>query len=268
MNFFGKAQPLVQVNLEVALSSLGLQPVTDMPVLWSVLTVESRGFGFLQDRRPKILFERHIFFKETDGRFAAVAPDLCAKSGGGYVGGSAEFDRLARAIQLCQDAGLDEEPALRSASWGLGQVMGFNAIASGFESASDMAARMCLSEAEQLAAMAGFIRSEGLDAKLRVRDWTGFARRYNGPTYWRNQYDVKLKAAFDKFASGVSRDLRSRAAQGALVFLSYKPGDPDGIVGQNTRKAIVAFRRDNNMGDSELLDDAVFDAIMQKAGLQ
>lgn len=268
MDFVGKGKPLLQADLEAALSVLGLDPVADLPVLWAVLAVESRGFGFLPDRRPKILFERHIFFRESGGKFAAISPDLCSRTGGGYIGGGAEFARLARAIQLCRNAGLDDELALRSASWGLGQVMGFNAVASGFKSASDMAVRMCQSEAAQLGGMAGFMRAEGLHTKLQSRDWVGFAKRYNGSSYWKNQYDVKLGAAFEKFASGVSRDLRARAAQGALVFLGYKPGDPDGVVGQNTRRAIVAFRSDHDMGKSDLLDDALFDALMERAGLK
>lgn len=267
MDFAGKGQPLTEASLQSALAVLGMDGAADMPVLWSVLTVESRGFGFLPDRRPKILFERHVFYRETGGRFASSAPDLCAKSGGGYVGGAAEYDRLARAVGLCRAAGLGDEPALRSASWGLGQVMGFNAVSAGFKHAQDMVTQMCQSESAQLAGMVGFMRSEGLDAKLRARNWAGFARGYNGATYWKNQYDVKLKEAYDKFASGVSRDLRARAAQGALQYLGYRPGEPDGVVGQNTRKAIEAFRRDANMGSSGELDAAVFDAIMIKAGL-
>ena len=120
LDFSGTGQPLVDADMEQALSVLGLEPGADLPALWSVLTVESRGFGFLADRRPKLLFERHIFYKQTDGRFAATAPDLCAKTGGGYLGGGAEYDRLARALALCRVAGLGDEPALRSACWGLG----------------------------------------------------------------------------------------------------------------------------------------------------
>jgi hypothetical protein len=183
------------------------------------------------------------------------------------VGGAAEYDRLARALALCRAAGLGDEPALRSASWGLGQVMGFNAIAAGFRSAADMAAQMQVSEAAQLTGMAAFIRSKRLETKLKARDWTGFARGYNGETFWKFQYDVNLKANFEKFSSGVSRDLRARATQGGLLFLGYKPGDPDGLVGQNTRNAIAAFRRDEQLGTGDVLDDAVFNAIMRKAAL-
>ncbi|MFD2379254.1 N-acetylmuramidase domain-containing protein [Ottowia pentelensis] len=100
----------------------------------------------------------------------------------------------------------------------MGQVMGFNADAAGFQSARDMVTQMAESESAQLAGMARFMASQGLDARLRARDWTGFARRYNGPSYWKNAYDVKLKSAFEKFSSGISRDLRARAAQGRCCF--------------------------------------------------
>ena len=38
-----------------------------LPEIWAVLRVETRGCGFLPDRRPQILFERHIFHRETRG---------------------------------------------------------------------------------------------------------------------------------------------------------------------------------------------------------
>jgi hypothetical protein len=145
--------------------------------------------------------------------------------------------------------------------------MGFNAVAAGFKGAADMVAAMCESEDAQLAGMVGFIRSKKLDARLRERDWTGFARGYNGAGFAKFQYDVKLKAAFDKFSSGVSRDLRARTVQAALTYLGYRPGDPDGVVGQNTRNAVAAFRKDNGLGKGDALDEAVFAAIMKKAGL-
>jgi hypothetical protein len=267
MEFAGKGSPLSEAGMKAALVAMGLDPEDDMPVLWSVLTVESRGFGFEVDRRPKILFERHIFHRETGGRFAAQAPDLSASGGGGYIGGAAEYDRLGRAIALCKAAGVTTLAALRSASWGLGQVMGFNAIAAGFADAADMAAKMAQSEDQQLLAMAGFIRSQKLDAQLRARDWAGFARRYNGSDFWKNQYDVKLKAAFEKFRGGVTRDLRARTAQAALVYLGYRPGDPDGLVGQNTRNAVAQFRRDEKLPAGDALDDATFAALMKKAKL-
>jgi hypothetical protein len=267
MEFNGKGRPLSEAGMQGALVAMGLDPSADMPVLWAVLTVESRGFGFLSEgRRPKILFERHIFHKETGGRFASEAPDLSAKTGGGYIGGAAEYERLGRAIALCRRAGLGDDPALRSASWGLGQVMGFNSVASGFARPTEMVARMAESEDDQLAGMTRFIRSEGLDAKLRSRDWTAFAKRYNGPQFFKNQYDIKLRDAFEKFSSGIGRDLRARTAQAALMYLGFRPGEPDGVVGQNTRRAVAAFRQDAGLGAGDTLDEATFVALMERAG--
>jgi localization factor PodJL len=78
---------------------------------------------------------------------------------------------------------------------------------------------------------------------------------------------VKLKAAYEKFSSGVTRDLRARTAQAALVYLGYRPGDPDGLVGQNTRNAVAAFRRDEKLPAGDALDDATYAALMKKAKL-
>jgi hypothetical protein len=42
--------------------------------IWAVFSVETSGCGFLTDRRPKILFERHIFSHLTNGRYDAQNP--------------------------------------------------------------------------------------------------------------------------------------------------------------------------------------------------
>ncbi len=268
IKFQGTGQPFSEMDMHSAIRILGMDPLTDMPRLWAVLIVESRGFGFLTDRRPKILFERHVFYKQTNGQFANSYPTLCSKTAGGYSGGVEEYVRLEEALNLCTSNGLDEELALRSASWGLGQVMGFNAESAGFTSSRDMATMMAKSESSQLAAMVQFIQYNGLDKYLRDGKWEDFARRYNGPNYSKNEYDIKLKATFEKFSSGTTRDLRARAAQAALLFLGHKPGDPDGVFGQNTGDAIQRFRAASNMGTSRELDDAVFKAIMADAKLQ
>jgi hypothetical protein len=174
---------------------------------------------------------------------------------------------MGRALALLKSAGGAPEPALRSASWGLGQVMGFNAVAAGFASAADMVARMAEGEDWQLLGMAKFIVANRLNRHLAKRDWAAFARGYNGPEFWKNQYDVKLKSAFDKFSSGVGRDLRARTAQAALVYLGYTPGEPDGVVGQNTRNAIAAFRKAEGLPKGDALDPATTTALMAKAGL-
>ena len=101
--------------------------------MWAVLGVETSGCGFRPDRRPKILFERHVFSRETDGRWDRSHPELSNSTPGGYSGGGPDqYLRLQKAMAL------DRRAALRSESWGVGQVMGFNAVNDGFADVEKM----------------------------------------------------------------------------------------------------------------------------------
>ena len=66
MKFVGKGQPLTRAGLNKALALLGLG-VNDAAYVWTVVEVETagltQGFGFRVDRRPQILFDRHMFRK-------------------------------------------------------------------------------------------------------------------------------------------------------------------------------------------------------------
>ena len=48
MNFKGEGHPLSNEGMNQACHMLGVSESE----IWAVLTVETRGFGFLQDRRP------------------------------------------------------------------------------------------------------------------------------------------------------------------------------------------------------------------------
>jgi hypothetical protein len=84
--------------------------------------------------------------------------------------------------------------------------------------------------------------ANGLATLLQKKDWTGFAKRYNGPSCWRNHYDVKLAEQYQRFSSGWMHNLEMRTAQVALLFLSYAPGKIDVVIGPRTRAAIKNFR--------------------------
>ena len=160
--FVGPAAPLSQTGFDAVRTQLGV----DAPALWSLLTVETRGFGFFTDRTPTILFERHIFHQRTQGRFDAQTPDLSAAMSGGYVGGPAEYDRLQRAMAL------DELTALESASWGLGQIMGFDAVSLGYASALEMAIRFTTGEDAQLEGTRRFVAGNTrLADAFRLKIW-------------------------------------------------------------------------------------------------
>jgi hypothetical protein len=251
-NFAGRGRPLSQKGFDAARDSISV----DDAALWAVLSVETSGCGYLQDRRPKILFERHIFHRLTDGRFDAVAPDISAPSSGGYgQGGAAQYARLEAALQL------DEEAALRSASWGLGQIMGENHKAAGFDDVKDMVAAMIASEDGQLQAMAKFIDTSAMAPALRGRDWTQFARRYNGPNFAQNNYDGQLQTFCTLYSTGKIPDLRVRAAQTYLTYRGFSPHGIDGVAGRNTTNAVIAFQSSIGAAPTGTIDDALLDAL-------
>ncbi len=270
MEFIGKRQPLSSTGLGLALDHLGLQPA-EAAVIWAVVDVETsgvtQGCGFRVDGRPQILFERHIFRRETQGRFNQIAPHLSGPQGG-YGSLATQYAKLEEALSLCATQGLGPEPALRSASWGLGQIMGFNARLAGFDSAEAMVQAMRDGEDAQILAMAGFLRSQNLHKALLRRDWAAFARGYNGPAYAQNQYDVKLEQAYVRLASGSLPNLQLRAAQMALLYLGFSPGKIDGVIGQRTRNALNSFRLQAGLPAGSDLDGPCYIALCQKAGLQ
>jgi hypothetical protein len=163
----------------------------------AVAAVESAGDGFLADGRPKILFEAHIFSRYTNHRFDESHPSISSRVWNKtlYAGGEAEHDRLAAA------ASLDRDAALRSASWGKFQIMGFNFKKAGFSQLQDFVNAMCKSEAEHLTAFCHVIKSFGLDDELRGLDWPALADGYNGPSYKANNYDGRLAKAYANFHS-------------------------------------------------------------------
>lgn len=160
----------------------------------SVSEVESRGDGFLQNGEPTILFERHIFSKRTGRKFDAQYPNISNKKAGGYGKTSEQHGRLQQA------ATLDRNAALMSASWGKFQIMGFNFTYAGFNKLQDFITAMYKGEREQLMAFVNYIIATQLDDELRSKNWGEFARRYNGPDYKKNEYDIKLAKAYSKYS--------------------------------------------------------------------
>jgi len=178
---------------EADFARAALQLGVDVAAVKAVTEVEAPGGGFLADGRPTILFERHIFDRETGGRYRSHVPDLSHPTPGGYGRVSEQHDRLARA------AALDRTAALRSCSWGRFQIMGFNHALAGHPTLQGFVNAMYRSEGAQLDAFVALLKNQPAIAKaLRARDWAGFARLYNGPAYAKNKYDTKLAAAYAK----------------------------------------------------------------------
>jgi hypothetical protein len=254
IGFRAKAEPLDQDGLAAATDLLGVKAAE----LWAVIDVETYGYGFIADRRPLILFERHKFHDFTNGKYDASHHDISHPKWGGYgKSGANQYNRLERAIALNRDA------ALRSASWGIGQVMGFNFKVAGFKDVEKMVAAMTESESKQLEAMANFIVDKKLHKALKSHDWASFALGYNGSKYAENKYDTRLAAAYQRRRI-ILPDLKVRAAQIYLVFLGYDPKGIDGLPGPGTNAALRDFQEDHDLQASSVIDEQLLSFMKEK----
>jgi len=254
MRFRNQGRPLNDEGMDHICSTLG---VSESEV-WAVLAVETHGFGFLKDRRPQILFERHIFHKLTKGTHDTGHEDISNAKPGGYVGGVGEFPRLEKAMKL------NRESALQSVSWGIGQVMGFNYKVAGFDSIDAMVADMVKDENLQLRAMANFIKGNGLAGALQRKNWVSFARGYNGADFKKNDYDMRLSAAHAKYEISLP-ELVLRIAQVALTYLDFDPGPIDGFRGRRTRSALMLFQERHGLPETGDLDRDTESTLLTEA---
>ena len=159
--------------------------------------------GFNDDGTPVVLFERHKFDGHTKGRFrgrkcpgvpAAVSvissPVWDAKT---YGPTSIQHRKLDFA------ASLDREAALKSASWGLFQILGENYAVAGFDDLQSFINAMIRDVDGHLRALVMFIRhNRALLTAVRSRDWPIVALHYNGRRFKENQYDTKMAVAYAK----------------------------------------------------------------------
>lgn len=167
----------------------------ELAAMLAVFEVESSGSGFYSDGVPKTLFEGHIFYRLTKGKFAATHPTLCFPKWTKQFYGKTEEQERARFAQACE---LDRNAAMMSASWGLPQIMGFNFVPAGFRSLQAFINAMYKDANSQLECFTNFILTQGLDDELRSLNWTSFARQYNGNGQV-DFYAGKMKKAYDKF---------------------------------------------------------------------
>jgi hypothetical protein len=180
-------------------NEMGLEPA----LLKAVQLVEAGGRdGFLPDGRPQILFEGHIMYKELRAKFGidkakegfkkypeVIYPKWDKTK---YLGGGLEYRRLEKAESV------DSECAMKSASWGIFQIMGQNYKLCGCKDVFEFVDKMRESHASQLRLGYHFMYNSGLIKPLKEPDWEKFARGYNGPGQV-EYYSQKLKNGYENF---------------------------------------------------------------------
>ena len=197
--------------------------ILQFPVLKAIIEVESGGRGHLSDGRPKILFEGHKFWHwlkenginpedKVDGNEDILYPRWTKAH---YQWGAKEYFRFERAKAI------DPKAAVYACSWGLFQIMGEN-LESNIKSRvnrdsdnpdiykdyNDFVVKQEISEYYHLLDFLAFITTKKVDGKPLIDyvsgndelqfDWAKFAYGYNGAGYAQNQYDRKLKEAYQK----------------------------------------------------------------------
>jgi len=176
----------------------------EIAAIRAVAEVEAGGRAFLPSGEPVILFEPHVFDRLTKGKFrGATAPGLNPPHNAlsypkwrrdWYGPPSAQHARLAAAVEL------DREAALKSASWGIFQVMGYHYERLGYASVQDFVNAMYRSADAHMGVFVHFIASdEKLHRALQRKDWAAFARIWNGPGFKANKYDERMAEAYEKW---------------------------------------------------------------------
>lgn len=260
----GNAAPMSRNMFTRTAKDLGCEPA----MVAAVWQIEAGGKAFFPDGRVKILFERHVFYKELPAakRAEAVRRGLALPKRSprtqykDQVTADQRYELVKRAMEL------DETAAWRSFSMGGPQIMGFNCRLAGFQTPKDMFLAMRDGEDAHFDAFIGFVRSAGLVDELQRKDFTGFTRGYNGPGQI-PVYAPKLKQAYQRFskslpATGAANDNVPELPAGSIRMGDY--GDKvrhyqrrlvehgfrvqvDGDFGPETKRAVDAFQRKQNL---------------------
>jgi hypothetical protein len=167
-------------------ADLGCDPAAAL----AVFSVESGGRFFGDDGRPMIRFENHVFWgywgknhpDEFDARFCPRQGCRDHKFRLDAAGPFLDFhgSQTKEWSVLGFARTLDEEAALKSASYGAPQIMGFNHQALGYGSAKELVDAFAASADNQIQGFFAFVRTNNLARHLIAGDFRSFARGYNG----------------------------------------------------------------------------------------
>ncbi|WP_316234954.1 MULTISPECIES: N-acetylmuramidase domain-containing protein [unclassified Bradyrhizobium] len=261
-----------------AISDAAAKAGIDRAALLALVEVETAGHAFEQDgRTPALLYERHVAWRQA-AKVSKALQSAFARAGLAipkwsratqYKDQGTSAGRLA---VIAKARGLDAEVADQSASWGLGQTMGFLHAELGFESAAAMVDHMTGNITGQIECLISELKNKHLIAPLNAGRWAEVAKGYNGAGYAANRYDVRLADACKRWerklanpAVAVAPDMAAddiKALQIKLRKLGYAGvGAPDGRFGVKTVGALSAFQAHEGVPVTGKLDDPTREAL-------
>ena len=150
--------------------------------------------GFWAPGIPVINFDRSMYLK-----YRSKADSKTGATGEKVPSGLTGY-ALKEWTELINARKTNAQGANLGTFWGMFQIGGFNYKLCGCESVDEFVKRMAYSELEQLQLFALFITNTGMVESLRKKDWSTFARKYNGPSYAKRGYHTKMAKAYAKYS--------------------------------------------------------------------
>lgn len=167
--------------------------------------VESGGkSGFGASGLPIIAYEGHWFHKYTHHQYDETHPLLSYryKKKAGWQWQKNNKDQTTAWKTLNEAMELNAEAALKSTSWGMCQVMGFNYESCRYKDVFAFVEAMKRGSLGQLQAFVGYCKGRpGMISALRRKDFAAMAFAYNGKDY--GNYDKQFERAYIRLGGKV-----------------------------------------------------------------
>lgn len=157
--------------------------------------------GFWAEGKPLINFDLSVYrrmasrHKINPDKYRASHPLIFSRPDVKRFGSQ----QAAVQARLDQAMSIDSVSAIEGTFWGMFQIGGFNWRQCGTESPQEFMRLMSRSERDQLALFGEFITRTGLLPALKEKNWSAFARGYNGPSYASRGYHTRLAKAYNKY---------------------------------------------------------------------
>ncbi len=210
-SFTADAKKLAPGELDQLAKDAQIDPI----MLCAFIEVEApKASGFDYKGRPVILYEFHKMYHNC--LVSPVRGILKASRDAGLAYPNWDRSRYPRGTINQQADGnyalleraqaIDEECALMSCSWGIGQVMGDNWRMLRRASVFVMVREAMASEANQIAHMIDYLRGADLIDDIQRKSFYSLARGYNGPGQV-EAYAAKLAATYDRLRAATRKEI-------------------------------------------------------------
>lgn len=167
----------------------------EVAVIKAVVRIEAGASlqGFLAPGVPVVNFDRGMYNKARPASDVKAPASETVPDGITSAYGRKEWSQLVAARKVNRDK------ANMGTFWGMFQIGGFNYKLCGCESVQEFVDRMSYSEFEQLQLFVNFIVNSGMLTDLKNKNWAGFARKYNGPSYRARGYHTRMAREYNKY---------------------------------------------------------------------